>query len=262
MPQECLDRDDLRAMLQSVRGKGVAQPMTTRLAPRSLRIPFHLLLHRSDREGPVWTFLIPEDIRAHGVRGTEGQTGLETRHRIRGDRDPPIFPAFALDNLEGLLRPVTMLHLEVDHLGDPQATPEHEQEEGLIHGVVDLRTQPLHLVLREGFGQGPAPAYHVTRCNRVTYDAPLLNQRVKEMFQRMQAPMERRGGEPLVVLPVHNLFDVAKRDLGERLRTRGKEQLEIEGRAREGMGGVVAALERRSEAIDGLANRVVHGLSS
>src|SRR5947208_2544057 len=82
-------------------------------------------------------------------------------------------------------------------------TPEHEQEEGFIHGVVDLRTQPLHLVLREGFGQGPAPAYHVTRCNRVTYDAPLLNQRVKEMFQRMQAPMERRGGEPLVVLPVH-----------------------------------------------------------
>jgi hypothetical protein len=59
---------------------------------------------------------------------------------------------------------------------------------------MDLCKQLLHLVLREGFGQGPPPAYHVTRFDRIPGDTPLLEEIVEEMFQRMQAPMEGGWG--------------------------------------------------------------------
>jgi hypothetical protein len=72
------------------------QPMTTRCDPRGFGIPLHLFLHCGDRERPVRALLIPEDIRAYGVRGAEGQTGLKTRHRIGGEIDAAIFPTFAL----------------------------------------------------------------------------------------------------------------------------------------------------------------------
>ena len=55
---------------------------------------------------------------------------------------------------------------------------------------MDLCKQLLHLVLRQGFGQGAPPAHHVTRFDRIPRDTSLLNEIVKEMFQRMQAPME------------------------------------------------------------------------
>jgi hypothetical protein len=60
--------------------------------------------------------------------------------------------------------------------------------------VVDLGKQLLHLVLGEGFRQGTSPTHHVTRFDRVPRDASLLNKIVKEMFQRMETPMDRRGG--------------------------------------------------------------------
>jgi hypothetical protein len=95
---------------------------------------------------------------------------------------------------DGLLCPVDIVEHEVDHLRDPQAAPEHEQEKRLIHGVADLRKQLLHLVLREGFGQWAPPTHHVTRFDRIPRDASLLNEIVKEMFQRMQTPMEGGRG--------------------------------------------------------------------
>src|SRR5262249_61472612 len=105
----------------------------------------------------------------------------------------------------------------MDDLRDPQATPEHEQEECLIHGVVALGKQLLHLVLRQGFGQGAPPAYPVTWFDRIPRDASLLDEIVKKMFERMQAPMEGCRSSPLVVLLVNKPLDVPQRDLRQRL---------------------------------------------
>jgi hypothetical protein len=138
----------------------------------------------------LWALLIPEDKRTDSVGGAEGHAGSQRRDGIRRDVDPPIFPAFALYDANGLLRPVDIVHREVDHLGNPQTTPEHEPEEGRIHRVVDLRKDPLDLVLRESLGQGPPPAYHVTRFDRIPGDAPLLEEIVEAMFQSVQASME------------------------------------------------------------------------
>lgn len=109
MPQEFLDRDDLRAVLEQVRGKRVPQPMTTRQDPRGFGIPLHLLLHRRDRQRSMGTLLVPEDGVPRYLRWPEGQTGLETRHRIGGNVDASIFPAFALFDADRLLRPVDIV---------------------------------------------------------------------------------------------------------------------------------------------------------
>src|SRR2546430_13721694 len=119
------------------------EAMATRGDSRGFGISLYLLLDRRDRQWPVGTLLVPEDSGARHVCWPVGQTGLETCHRIGRDVDPPIFAAFALVDADGLLRPVDIVHREVDHLRDPQATPEHEQEERLIHGVVDLCKQLL-----------------------------------------------------------------------------------------------------------------------
>jgi hypothetical protein len=54
--------------------------------------------------------------------------------------------------------------------------------------------------------------------------------------------MERRGGEPLVVLLVNKPLNVPKRDLRKRLWTGRKEEVEIQRIVRERMGGVTAAI--------------------
>ena len=128
------------------------EAMATRGDPRGLGVALHLLLDRRNRQRPVGALLVPEDGGSWHVRWPLDQTGLETRHRIGGDVDPPIFPAFGLVDPDGLLRPVDSVQREVDHLRDPQAAPEHEQEKCLIHGGMDLRKQLLHLGLRQGFG--------------------------------------------------------------------------------------------------------------
>ena len=80
----------------------------------------------------------------------------------------------------------------MNDLRDSQATAEHQQEERLIHRVVDRRKQPLHLILRKGFGQGPPSAHHMTRFDGITSDVPVLEEIVEAMFQRMQTPMDGR----------------------------------------------------------------------
>jgi len=102
----------------------------------------------------------------------------------------------------------------------------------------------------------------VTRFDRIPRDTALLDQVVKEMFQRMQAPMEGGRSSPLLVLLVNKPLDVLKRDLRKRLWTGRKEELEIERRVRERMGGVVTALEIRPEVVDRLAHDIVHVLCS
>ena len=193
------------------------EAMATCGDPRGLGVALHLLLDRRDRQRPLGALLVPEHCSPRHVRGPEGQTGLETRHRIGRGVDSPIFPAFALVDADGLLRPGDILQREMDDLRDPQATPEHEQEECLIHGVVDLGKQLLHLGLRQGFGQRAPPAHHVTWFDRLPRDASLLDERVQAMFERMQAPMEGCRSSPLVVLLVHKPLDVPKRDLRHRL---------------------------------------------
>jgi len=65
-----------------------------------------------------------------------------------------------------------------------------------------------------------------------------------------------------VVLLVNKPLDVPKRDLRKRLWTGRKEELEIQRIVRERMGGVVTALEIRSEVVDSLAHDSVHALCS
>src|SRR5439155_3098380 len=109
----------------------------------------------------------------------------------------------------------------------------------------------------KALGRGPPPAHHVTRFDRIPRDTALLDQVVKEMFQRMQAPMEGGRSSPLLVLLVNKPLDVLKRDLRKRLWTGRKEELEIERRVRERMGGVVTALEIRPDVVDRLAHDIV-----
>src|SRR5438128_12523681 len=104
MPQEFLDRDDLGALLEQVRGKRMPEAMATRGDPRGLGVALHLLLDRRNRQRPVGALLVPEDGGSWHVRWPLDQTGLETRHCIGGDVDPPIFPAFGLVDPDGLLR--------------------------------------------------------------------------------------------------------------------------------------------------------------
>src|SRR5262245_66487514 len=108
MPQECLDRDDLGALLEYVRGKRMPETMATRGDPRGLGVALHLFLDRRAQQRPVGALLVPEDGGSRHVCWPIGQTGLEMRHRIGGDVDPPIFPAFALVDADGLLRPVDL----------------------------------------------------------------------------------------------------------------------------------------------------------
>jgi hypothetical protein len=151
-------------------------------------------LYRRDRQWPLWARLIPEDRRTDSVCGAEGEAGSQRPDSIRRDVDPSILPAFALYDAHGWLRPVEIVQREVDHLGNPQTTPQHEQEEGLIHRVVDLRKELLDLVLGESFGQGPPPAHHVTRFARIPSDTPLLEEIVEDMFQRVPASMQGGRG--------------------------------------------------------------------
>jgi hypothetical protein len=237
----------------------VAQRLTTGLHARGFRIPLHLLVHSRDRKWPMRAFLIPEDRRTDRVCGAEGQAGSQRRHGIRRGVDPPIFPAFALYDVNGLLRPVDIVHCEVDHLGNPQTTPEHEPEEGLIHRVVDLRQELLDLVLREGCGQGPPLASHVTRFDRIPRDVPLCEEVVEDLCQGVQASMKGGRGSPVCRRLVHTPLDVLKRNVGGRPWTDRKAPRQIQGIVCDSVSRILAALEILLETVDGLANRVVHG---
>src|SRR5215831_14657067 len=101
------------------------EAMTTRGDPRGFGIALHLLLDCRDRQRSVGALLVPEDGGPRHLSGPESQTGLEARHRIRGDVDASIFPAFALLDAERLLGPINLVDLEMHDLRDPQATAEH-----------------------------------------------------------------------------------------------------------------------------------------
>jgi hypothetical protein len=208
MPHECFDGDERRTIRQSIGGTRVAQRMTTGLHTRGCSIPLHLLLHRRDRKRPRRALLIPEDRRPDSVCGAAGQAGSPRRHGIRREVDPPILPAFAWYDVNGVRRPVEIVHREGDHLGTPQTTPEHAPEEGLIPRVVDRRKERLDLALRESFRERPPPAHHVTRVDRIPSDAPVLAEIVEDMFQRVQASREGGRGEPLCVRLVNTPRDV------------------------------------------------------
>jgi hypothetical protein len=237
----------------------VAQRLATGLHACGFRIPRHLLVPSRDRQRPLRAFLMPEGGRTASVCGAAGQARAPRRHGLRGEVDPPILPAFALYEAKGWLRPVDLVHRAVDHLGNPQATSPHEQEEGLIHRVVDRRKELLDLVLRESFGQRPPPAHQVTWFDRIPSDAPLLEEIVEERFQRLQAAMEGDRGSPLGVLLSNKPLDVLTRDAGGRPWTDRKAHLEIQGIVGEGVRRILAAQEIRLEAVDGLAHRLVHG---
>ena len=76
------------------------------------------------------------------------QTLLDTGHGIRRHIHAPIFPAFALDNMQRLLLPINLLQLEPGHLGDAQATAEYHQKQRAVHRMGDAAKQSLHLLQR------------------------------------------------------------------------------------------------------------------
>src|SRR6267378_2114592 len=101
LPQEVANGDDLRAVFQHVRGKGMPQALATRSDTRGLGVALHLFLDRFDREQLPLTFAIPKDIALRPCPGMLCQTLLDTGHRIGGQIHASILAPFALHHLQG-----------------------------------------------------------------------------------------------------------------------------------------------------------------
>src|SRR4030095_8969188 len=112
------------------------ETMATRGDPRGLGVALHLFLDRRDQQRPVGALLVPADGGSRAVGWPGVKAGPCFLPAAGGADPPPIFPAFALVDADGLLRPVDIVQREVDHLRDAQTAPEHEQEKRLIHGAV------------------------------------------------------------------------------------------------------------------------------
>ena len=124
----------------------------------------------------------------------------------------------------------------------------------------DLGKEPLDLLTGEGFGQGvPAPD-KVTGLHGIPAHQLLLHAKGKKVLQRIEPPVDRRPRPAVVMLAFHKLVDLAKGDLGQGHGDLGKEQAQIEGIIRDGMGGELPALQVRSKPVDGGLADVVHGL--
>ena len=80
------------------------------------------------------------------------------------------------------------------------------------------------------------------------------------MLQRIEPAVDGRPGAAVLMLVFHKLVDLAKGDLGQRHGDLGKEQAQIEGITRDGMGGELPALQVGPKPVDGGLADVVHGL--
>ena len=110
-----------------------------------------------------------------------------------------IFPSFALVNPYGLLGPVNIVQAEAGDFTDAQATAQHQQRQGMIHGMRDLGEEGADVVLRERLGQRATPAQEMTGFDRVAREAVVLHHEVlKKMFEGIEPPVNRgwRPGAP------------------------------------------------------------------
>src|SRR5713101_8514097 len=117
------------------------QALATRRDARRLGVALHLLLDCFDRQELLDAFAIPKDIALRPRPWMLRQTLLDTGHGIRRHIHPPIFPPFALLDMQRLLFPIDLLQLELSHLRDAQATAEHYQKQSTVHRMVDLTKQ-------------------------------------------------------------------------------------------------------------------------
>src|SRR5260370_17231609 len=94
-------------------------------------------------------------------------------------------------------------------LSDAKATAQHDQRQGMIHGMGDLGEQGANMVLREGLGQRATPAQEMTRFDRVARQAVLFHHEVlEEMFEGIEPPVNRRRGQVRLALLLDKAFDV------------------------------------------------------
>jgi hypothetical protein len=110
-----------------------------------------------------------------------GKTVVATGHQIRGHIHPPIFPPFALDDVQRGLLPINLREFALCDLRDAQATAQQHQKQGAVHRMDDLRKEPLPLVPGERFRQGAPASYTVTGLHGLAIQAR------KETIQAMRA---------------------------------------------------------------------------
>jgi hypothetical protein len=260
MPQEITDRDHLGPMFQEVGRKGVPQTMATRGDPSGFGVALHLLLDRFEREGLPGAFAVPKDLAQRSVAWMLVQALAETGHHIWGHIHAAILAPFALENAQGLLLPIDLLQGELGDLGDPQATAEHAQKQGAVQGMGDLRKEPLDLRSSQGFGEGAPAPDKMTGLDRIARHPLLVEAKVKKMFQRIEAAVDRGPRAAELVLPFDKLVNLVKGDAGERHGDLGEQQAQINRVTRDRGGGELAPCQVRLKPVDGGLADIVHRL--
>src|SRR6266446_3495058 len=191
------------------------QTMATRGDPGSFGVALHLLLDRFDREWLLGAFTVPKDRALSAVTWMLFQALAETGHQIRGHIHVAILAPFALENAQPLLFPIDLLQFELGDLGDPQATAEHDQKQGAVHGMGDLRKEPLHLCPSQGFGEGAPAPDKMTGLDWIACHPLLVEAKVKKMLQRIEAAVDGRPGTAMLMLVLHKLVDLVQGDAGK-----------------------------------------------
>jgi hypothetical protein len=119
---------------------------------------------------------------------------------------------------------------------DAQATAQHEQRQGIIHGMRDLGEEGTNVVLRERLGQRATSAQEMTGFDRVAREAVFLHHEVlKKMFEGMEPPVNRRWGEVRLALLLDKALDVPPGHRTGRFVERRKKQTEIAAIILDGM---------------------------
>jgi len=145
----------------------MAQTMTAGLDAGCLGIPLHLFLDALRGEWTRGALLIPEhQPTGYGPRPC-GQAGAEGRQRGGGDIDDTILAAFPLFNPSGLLLPVNVTQCEVSDFAHASATAQHQQTQGMIHGVHNLGKERADLLLRELLRQRATSPQEMGRLDRI-----------------------------------------------------------------------------------------------
>src|SRR5262249_23311707 len=155
---------------------------------------------------------------------------------------------------------IDLLQLELGHLRDAQPTAEYHQKQRAVRGMGDLGKEPLDVLPGESFGQGAPAPDKMTRLHRIAPDALLVQTEVKKMLQGIEPAVHGRPRAAMLMLVLHKLVHLAKRDLGEGHGDLGKEQVQIKGITRDGVCRELPAFQVRPKPVDsGLAD-VVHRL--
>src|SRR5436309_15936421 len=143
VPEQLLDRAQVGAALQQVRGEGVAQPVRVRDEPPERR-RVEPLAARREEERVLCA--------ACELRSRLAQVARDERCRLLAEWDDAILPALPLTNVHVLLLEIDVSKVETDGLGGPQAGRVDELEESDVTEPerslgVDRVDDRLHLAL-------------------------------------------------------------------------------------------------------------------